>query len=146
MLTSSSGPLSCTYVLATLQEPGAAVARVMATPAAKHRPPTPATAPLLRPPPPPPPIFDDTLPEPGRVNSTQAVLNYPGMDSLSLSAIPQEMQEEQEEQDLLAAVGTNGDTVTATPPAKRKKRELFKRCFEKTFAPCQVISEHFTVF
>ena len=129
MLTSSSGPISCTYVLATLQEPGAAVARGMATPAAKHRPPTPATAP----PPPPPPTFDDTLPELGRVNSTQAVPNYPGRDSLSLPAIPQEMQEEQ---DLLAAAETNDDTVTAEPPAKRKKR-----CFEKSFAPSRVISK-----
>jgi len=72
-----------------------------------------------------------SAPLPRRLNSTQAV---PGrgamMDSLSLSAIPEPME-------------ANGDhceeqVVAGTPPAKKKKRALFARCYDSTFAPSQV--------
>ena len=50
------------------------------------------------------------------------------MDSLSLSAIPEP--------------DANGDhceeNVAGTPPAKKKKRALFARCYDSTFMPCQV--------
>ena len=71
-----------------------------------------------------------SAPLPRRLNSTQAV---PGrgamMDSLSLSAIPEPE--------------ANGDhceeqVVAGTPPAKKKKRALFARCYDSTFAPSQV--------
>jgi len=122
--------VSCTYVLATLAEPGvtaaavsrsaataAAMPRVTATPAVKKTAPRVAEA------------LPPSLPQQGRHNSTMAAA-APGMDSLSLSAIP--MAEEAEE------MGANGDTVVVTPPAKRKKRQLFKRCYDATFHPGQV--------
>ena len=49
------------------------------------------------------------------------------MDSLSLSAIPEP--------------GANGDgdqDIAGTPPAKKKKRALFARCYDATFLPSQV--------
>ena len=69
-----------------------------------------------------------SAPVPKRLNSTQAVPGAAAMDSLSLSVIPEP-----------EGNGDCGDhEVEGTPPAKKKKRALFARCYDATFAPSQV--------
>ena len=123
-------------MLATLAEPGAPAPRIANTPAPRKQQQGAARAAAV---PPAPPLFLDSsatsLPPPGRINSTQA--GAVGMDSLSLSAIHEpgrggDMEEQEVEEP------GEPDTVTATPPAKRKKRQMFQRCFEATFNPAMV--------
>ena len=75
-----------------------------------------------------------SAPLPKRLNSTQAV---PGraamMDSLSLSAIPEPVNANMDNED-----HCEEQVVAGTPPAKKKKRALFARCYDSTFAPSQV--------
>ena len=120
-------------MLATLAEPGAPAPRIANTPALRKQQQGAARAAAV---PPAPPQFLDSsatsLPPPGRINSTQA--GAVGMDSLSLSAIHEPGRGgDTEEQEV-----DEPDTVTATPPAKRKKRQMFQRCFEATFNPAMV--------
>jgi len=157
ILTASCGPqLSCVYVLATLADPNSPTSllpRISETPAVKKaprpNPPNPVSEASC--PPPPPPRFHGTCtpPPPGRVNSTQALPGAPGMDSLSLSAIPELAEsapmevEEMMTSELPENVPRDNNNSElqehiSTPPAKRKKRQLFKRCFEKTFNPNNV--------
>jgi hypothetical protein len=119
--------VSCVYVLATLAEPGPGqpLPRVAATPAARPRP----AVPRPRLPPPSCDISEAATPGGARGNSTQAAGGRPcAMDSLSLSAIPQP-----------GGAGDSGpeDLLAETPPAKRKRRQMFRRCFEQTFQPSQ---------
>jgi len=72
-----------------------------------------------------------SAPVPKRLNSTQAVSGKVAMmDSLSLSAIPEPE---------VNGDGDHGEQILAgTPPAKKKKRTLFARCYDATFCPSQV--------
>ena len=144
LTTDTATGVSCVYVLATLASPDGPAAsnlpRVTNTPAPKKAAAPPSSSSTQQ-----HVTVDSTSTSfnqsissammsapPRRFNSTQAVSGsrVAMMDSLSLSAIP--------EPDANGDHCEEQENVAGTPPAKKKKRALFARCYDSTFMPCQV--------